>query len=109
VQPFVAQTPNRPPVGKSLWRKRIKDGAVAGIKAKTVYPPRPDNWPLDEKGQPSPWPPDKVLSLIQAGMLQGNIRKDIIDHKATQCTLSRLPRAHVRNRIFATTNVISFS
>ena len=60
-----------PPVGKSLWRKRIKDGPVAGIKAKTVYPPRPDSWPLDESGQPSPWPPDKVLSLIQAGMLQG--------------------------------------
>jgi hypothetical protein len=49
----------------------VKDGPVAGIKAKTVYPPRPDSWPLDEKGQPSPWPPDKVLSLIQVGMLQG--------------------------------------
>ena len=27
-----------PPVGKSLWRKRVKDGDLAGIKAKTQYP-----------------------------------------------------------------------
>src|SRR5271163_3444779 len=27
-----------PPVGKSLWRKRIKDGDTVGIKAKTIYP-----------------------------------------------------------------------
>ena len=33
-----------PPVGKSLWRKRIKDGDTVGIKAKTIYPPRPAGW-----------------------------------------------------------------
>ena len=30
------------PVGRSLWRKRVKDGATAGIKAKTVYASRPE-------------------------------------------------------------------
>jgi hypothetical protein len=54
-----------PPVGKSLWRKRAKDGPLAGIKAKTQYPKRPDGWNDDE------WRPDTVLQLIQAGMLQG--------------------------------------
>jgi hypothetical protein len=54
------------PVGKSLWRRRVKDGALVGIKAKTQYPPRPDGWPADEA-----WVPDKVLALVQAGLLQG--------------------------------------
>ena len=31
-----------PPVGRSLWRRRVRDGQRIGIKAKTVYPPRPD-------------------------------------------------------------------
>ena len=34
------------------------------MKAKTAYPKKPDTWPDD-------WPPDTVLSLIQAGLLQG--------------------------------------
>jgi hypothetical protein len=55
-----------PPVGKSLWRKRVKDGDLAGIKAKTQYPAKPDSWP-----EADPWPPDKVLSLVQAGLLNG--------------------------------------
>ena len=55
-----------PPVGRSLWRKRTKDGDMSGIKAKTVYPTKPESWPEGEE-----WPPDKVLSLIQAGMLNG--------------------------------------
>ena len=55
-----------PPVGKSLWRKRVKDGDLVGIKAKTKYPERPETWPADES-----WAPDKVFSLVQAGMLQG--------------------------------------
>src|SRR4051794_26446333 len=53
-----------PPVGRSLWRKRVKDGPVAGIKAKTLYPARPESWPAA-----SPWPPDQVLTLVQAGLL----------------------------------------
>jgi hypothetical protein len=55
-----------PPVGKSLWRRRVKDGGHVGIKAKTQYPPRPDSWPDGES-----WPSDKVFALIQAGLLQG--------------------------------------
>jgi hypothetical protein len=55
-----------PPVGKSLWRKRGRDGSLVGVKAKTQYPARPAAWPDGE-----PWPPDKVLALIQAGLLQG--------------------------------------
>jgi hypothetical protein len=55
-----------PPVGKSLWRKRVKDGDLAGIKAKTQYPSRPEAWPTGDE-----WPPDKVLALVQAGLLQG--------------------------------------
>jgi hypothetical protein len=54
-----------PPVGKSLWRKRSKDGPLAGIKAKTHYPPRPESWSDDV------WPPDQVFTLVQAGLLQG--------------------------------------
>jgi hypothetical protein len=55
-----------PPVGRSLWRKRVKDGELVGIKAKTRYPDRPETWPASD-----PWPPDKVFTLIQAGLLQG--------------------------------------
>jgi hypothetical protein len=55
-----------PPVGRSLWRRRVKDGDTVGIKAKTTYPARPDSWPAAD-----PWPPDRVFALVQAGMLQG--------------------------------------
>jgi hypothetical protein len=55
-----------PPVGRSLWRKRVRDGELAGIKAKTRYPDRPENWPTDE-----PWVPDRIFALVQAGLLQG--------------------------------------
>src|SRR5271155_2344441 len=39
-----------PPVGRSLWRKRVRDGSTYGIKAKTLYPASPNSWPTDE-----PW------------------------------------------------------
>lgn len=55
-----------PPVGKSQWRKRVRDGQRVGIKAKTLYPPRPGSWPEQDA-----WPPDQVFALIQAGLLQG--------------------------------------
>src|SRR4029077_5995519 len=42
-----------------------KDGDTRGIKAKTNYPAKPESWG-DE-----PWPPDKVFTLIQAGLLNG--------------------------------------
>jgi hypothetical protein len=61
---------NLPPVGRSLWRKRVKDGAppagVVGIKAKTIYPPCPESWPVA-----GAWPPDQAFALVQAGLLVG--------------------------------------
>ena len=56
----------RPPVGRSLWRKRVRDGNLVGIKAKTQYPSRPSDWPADQ-----PWDSDTAFSLIKAGLLQG--------------------------------------
>jgi hypothetical protein len=53
-----------PPVGKSIWRKIIKQGPIAGIKAKTIYPNKPPEWNGD-------WPSDIAFSLIKAGLLQG--------------------------------------
>lgn len=53
-----------PPVGRSLWRKRVKDGTLVGIKAKTQYPARPANWE-------GAWQPDTVFTLIQNGLMQG--------------------------------------
>jgi len=53
------------PVGRSLWRKKSKDGPVAGIKAKTQYPARPNDWTEEC------WPADTAFSLIKAGLLQG--------------------------------------
>ena len=55
-----------PPVGKSLWRKRIRDGSTLGIKAKTIYPVQPASWPASET-----WMPDKVFALVQAGLVSG--------------------------------------
>ena len=55
-----------PPVGKSLWRKRIRDGSTLGIKAKTLYPVQPASWPPSET-----WMPDKVFALVQAGLVSG--------------------------------------
>jgi hypothetical protein len=55
-----------PPVGRSLWRKRTSDGQLRGIKAKTQYPRRPQDWPAA-----SDWPPDITFNLIQNGLLLG--------------------------------------
>ncbi len=55
-----------PPVGRSLWRKRVRDGNRAGIKAKTLYPARPASWP-----DAASWPPDFAFPLVQAGLLTG--------------------------------------
>jgi hypothetical protein len=54
----------QPPIGRSLWRKRAKD-SVAGIKAKTQYPAKPDDWTSDC------WPPDTAFALVKAGLMQG--------------------------------------
>jgi hypothetical protein len=55
----------QPPIGRSLWRKKSRDGSLVGIKAKTQYPAKPDDWPGDC------WPPDTAFSLIKAGLLLG--------------------------------------
>ncbi|MFQ3593402.1 MAG: hypothetical protein SNJ82_09495 [Gemmataceae bacterium] len=56
----------RPPVGRCLWRRRVRDGQTHGIKAKTYYPPRPTG--LEPAAS---WPPDEVFAHIQAGLLTG--------------------------------------
>ena len=48
-----------PPIGRSLWRKVVP----GGVKAKTIYPPRPDNWGNED------WPSNQIFALIQAGLL----------------------------------------
>lgn len=53
-----------PPVGKSVWRKRARDGAVVGIKAKTRYPVKPPDWT-------DPWPADTAFALVKAGLMNG--------------------------------------
>jgi hypothetical protein len=55
-----------PPVGKSLWRKKARDGQVRGVKAKTLYPARPQSWPAGQD-----WAPDVAFALVQADMLRG--------------------------------------
>jgi hypothetical protein len=54
-----------PPVGRSLWRKRVKEGNLVGIKAKTHYPTRPADWAAGA------WPPDTAFDLLQSGLLLG--------------------------------------
>ena len=56
----------RPPVGKSLWRKKAKEGDKRGVKAKTVYPPRPGEWPADQD-----WDSDYAWSLVKSGLMNG--------------------------------------
>jgi len=60
-----------PPVGKSLWQKRVKDGDQVGIKAKTKYPEKPKDWPEGGKDGADAWPPDNAFLLVQAGLLNG--------------------------------------
>lgn len=55
---------DQPPVGRSLWRRKARDGALHGIKAKTQYPARPEVWSGD-------WPPDQAFELVKAGLLRG--------------------------------------
>jgi hypothetical protein len=53
-----------PPVGKSLWRKVVKDGEQKGVKAKTQYPAKPADWE-------GAWPADVAFALVQADLLRG--------------------------------------
>jgi hypothetical protein len=54
-----------PPAGKSLWRRVVQEGDLKGVKAKTFYPPRPNQWPEKE------WVPDLAFALVQADLLRG--------------------------------------
>jgi hypothetical protein len=55
----------QPPVGRSLWRRKARDGALSGVKAKTHYPARPHGWTMSD------WPPDLAFELVKAGLLRG--------------------------------------
>src|SRR5262249_50083234 len=55
-----------PPVGRSLWRKRARDGELVGVKAKTQYPQRPASG-----ADTADWPPDFAFTLVQSGLLCG--------------------------------------
>jgi hypothetical protein len=67
----IAHNYHAPPVGRSIWQKRVTDGKLTGIKAKTKYPTMPADWPKDAEGKETPWPPDKVFSLVKADILLG--------------------------------------
>ena len=54
-----------PPVGRSSWRRRASS-PLAGVRARTHYPPCPDGWPASQG-----WPPDQAFALVQAGLLAG--------------------------------------
>lgn len=54
-----------PPVGRSLWRRKIKSGGIRGIKAKTVYPEKPADWPREA------WEPDVAYALVRAELMTG--------------------------------------
>src|SRR5262249_27699507 len=56
---------DQPPVGKSLWRRKVREGSLRGVKAKTYYPPRPENWPGAD------WLPDFAYEMVKAGLLRG--------------------------------------
>lgn len=56
---------HQPPIGRGLWRRKAKDGVLHGIKAKTLYPPRPESW------REEVWAPDSAFALIQSGLLNG--------------------------------------
>src|SRR5262245_37557359 len=56
----------RHPVGRSLWRKKLRDGDRRGVKAKTVFPKRPDEWPAD-----AVWPSDAAWALVKSGLMAG--------------------------------------
>jgi hypothetical protein len=55
----------QPPVGRSLWRRKVREGSWHGVKAKTHYPPRPEKWAEPE------WLPDKAYDLVKTDLLRG--------------------------------------
>jgi hypothetical protein len=67
-----------PPVGRSLWRKVVKDGDRRGVKAKTQYPPRPADWQ-------GTWPADAAFALVQADLLRGKSIGFFADESSRTC------------------------
>jgi len=55
-----------PPVGRSVWRQKVKEDGKRGVKAKTTYPSREAGWPEDQ-----PWPSDPAWALVKAGLMRG--------------------------------------
>ncbi|MSR31562.1 MAG: hypothetical protein EXR99_08665 [Gemmataceae bacterium] len=55
-----------PPAGLSVWREHADEGAMRGVRAKTIYPSRPATLAAAEG-----WMPDPVFALVQAGLLAG--------------------------------------
>lgn len=56
---------SRTPIGKSLWRKKLKEGDRKGVKAKTVYPTRPEEWKEEI------WPSDSAWALVKSSLMSG--------------------------------------
>jgi len=56
---------DRPPVGRSLWRRKVREGPLVGVKAKTHYPMKPESWSAGD------WPPDVAFELVKSGLLRG--------------------------------------
>jgi hypothetical protein len=55
----------QPPIGRSIWRKKVKDGDRRGVKAKTIYPSRPQEWTEPD------WAPDNAWALVKSGLMAG--------------------------------------
>lgn len=55
----------RSPVGRSIWRRKVREGGKSGVKAKTIYPSRPADW------QDPVWPSDNAWALVQSGLMGG--------------------------------------
>lgn len=56
---------DQPPAGRSLWRRKVKEGDFCGVKAKTHYPPKPERWAGKE------WLPDYAFELVKADLMRG--------------------------------------
>lgn len=55
------------PVGRSIWRKKVKEGDRRGIKAKTTYPTKPTEW----NDPNNIWPSDNAWALVKSGLMGG--------------------------------------
>ena len=56
----------QPAVGHNVWIKASKSGTTKGLKAKTHFPPQPEDWHTQ-----TPWMPSQILSLVHLRLLPG--------------------------------------